>query len=165
MVHYTQSYSGRRGEAPLEPNHTEFIFVDDESANRDRSERGFRRKLEQALSNGFFTSDDTVDSSSQGSLQIYNVLYLIFIRQFLVESIPVILLVIEGGPNTILAGIQQYIFRDGFDGCLSLVHETIVQNNIPVLFFEGTGRCCDLFGKALRLYTKHCLEMDLNRDK
>ncbi len=47
---------------------------------------------------------------------------------------------------------------------LSLVHEAVVQNNIPAVFLEGTGRCCDLFAKAFRVYNEHCQKMELNDD-
>ncbi|CAF5168455.1 unnamed protein product, partial [Rotaria sp. Silwood1] len=29
------------------------------------------------------------------------------------------------------------------------------QNNIPAVFLEGTGRCCDLFSKAFQLYEEN----------
>ncbi|CAF4662172.1 unnamed protein product, partial [Rotaria magnacalcarata] len=45
--------------------------------------------------------------------------------------VPVVLLVIEGGPNTVRT-----------------VKEAVVGNSIPAVFLEGTGRCCDLFAKA-----------------
>ena len=35
------------------------------------------------------------------------------------------------------------------------VHEAVVQNNIPAVFLEGTGRCCAIFAKALRLYKEY----------
>jgi hypothetical protein len=45
-----------------------------------------------------------------------------------------------------------------------LVHEAVVQNNIPVVFFEGTGRCCNLFAKAFHLYNEYRHKFDLNGD-
>jgi hypothetical protein len=45
-----------------------------------------------------------------------------------------------------------------------LVHEAVVQNNIPAVFFEGTGRCCDLFAKAFRLYNEYRQKFELNED-
>lgn len=47
---------------------------------------------------------------------------------------------------------------------LILVHEAVVQNNIPAVFFEGTGRCCDLFAKALRLYNEYHQQLELYED-
>ncbi len=45
---------------------------------------------------------------------------------------------------------------------LYIVHEAVVQNNIPAVFLEGTGRCCDLFARASRLYNENCQKMELN---
>ncbi|CAF4320978.1 unnamed protein product, partial [Rotaria magnacalcarata] len=50
---------------------------------------------------------------------------------FYIDPVPVVLLVIEGGPNTVRT-----------------VKEAVVGNSIPAVFLEGTGRCCDLFAKA-----------------
>jgi hypothetical protein len=47
---------------------------------------------------------------------------------------------------------------------LSIVHEAVVQNNIPAVFFEGTGRCCDLFAKAFRLYNEYRQKFELSED-
>lgn len=67
VVHYAQPRSDQKGEAPLEPNHTEFIFVDDGSVKKYGGEITFRAKLEQAISSGFFASRTTVNSSAQYS--------------------------------------------------------------------------------------------------
>ena len=45
--------------------------------------------------------------------------------------------------------------------CLFIVHEAVVQNNIPAVFLEGTGRCCDLFAKACRLYNEYQQKFEL----
>ena len=55
-VHYAKSRSEQKGEAPLEPNHTEYIFVDDGSERKYGREIEFRARLEQAISGGFFAS-------------------------------------------------------------------------------------------------------------
>ncbi|CAF4314334.1 unnamed protein product, partial [Rotaria sordida] len=57
---------------------------------------------------------------------------------FNIDPVPVVLLVVEGGPNTVRT-----------------VHEAVVENNIPAVFLEGTGRCCDLFAKAFHLYNEY----------
>jgi hypothetical protein len=44
----------------------------------------------------------------------------------------------------------------------SIVHEAVVQNSIPAVFLEGTGRCCDLFAKAFRLYKEHHQHIEHN---
>ena len=36
-----------------------------------------------------------------------------------------------------------------------IVHEAVVKNNTPAVFIQGTGRCCDLFAEALRVYDKY----------
>jgi len=38
---------------------------------------------------------------------------------------------------------------------LFIVKEAVVENNIPAVFLEGTGRCCDLFAKAFHLYNEY----------
>ena len=73
----------------MEPNHTEFIFVDDGSVKKYGREITFRAKLEQAISSGFFGSKTTANSTTQftslqgtpslrtdssGRLQIFSVL-------------------------------------------------------------------------------------------
>jgi hypothetical protein len=47
---------------------------------------------------------------------------------------------------------------------VSTVHEAVVQNNIPAVFLEGTGRCCDLFAKANRLYHEYRTRLELAGD-
>ncbi|CAF4182337.1 unnamed protein product, partial [Rotaria sordida] len=47
---------------------------------------------------------------------------------------------------------------------LSIVHEAVVENNIPAVLFEGTGRCCDLFAKAVRLYKEYRLKFELSEE-
>ncbi|CAF5025409.1 unnamed protein product, partial [Rotaria sp. Silwood1] len=54
------------------------------------------------------------------------------------DPVPVVLLVVEGGPNT-----------------LRTVYNAVFKHNIPAVFFEGTGRCCDLFAKAVRCYEEY----------
>jgi len=65
VVHYAQPRSDKRGEAPLEPNHTQFIFVDDGSEKKYGGEIRFRARLEQAISSGFFSSKNTANSNTQ----------------------------------------------------------------------------------------------------
>lgn len=45
-----------KGEAPIEPNHTHFIFVDDGSVRKYGVEIAFRAQLEQAISGDSFGS-------------------------------------------------------------------------------------------------------------
>jgi len=55
-------------------------------------------------------------------------------------------------------------FLNEIESFCRLVHEAVVQNNIPAVFFEGTGRCCDLFAKAFHLYKEYRPKFDLNED-
>jgi hypothetical protein len=57
--------------------------------------------------------------------------------------------------DIISVNTQIYIFS-------SLVHEAVVQNNIPAVFLDGTGRCCNLFAKAIRLYNEHREKFELD---
>ncbi|CAF4998671.1 unnamed protein product, partial [Rotaria sp. Silwood1] len=128
-VVYPKSHSNASGEAPLEPNHSEFIFIDDGTARKYGGEIEFRAQLTQAISGGFFAPRSAcsvnMETPSKAASQSSRP----------EKPVPVILLVVEGGPFTV-----------------KTVHEAVVQNNIPVVFFEGTGRCCNLFAKAVRLY-------------
>ncbi len=65
VVHYAQPRGDKKGEAPLEPNHTQFIFVDDGSEKKYGGEIWFRARLEQAISSGFFSSKNTANSNTQ----------------------------------------------------------------------------------------------------
>ncbi|CAF0985618.1 unnamed protein product, partial [Rotaria sordida] len=151
-VHYAESHSNIKGEAPLEPNHTKFIFVDDGSEKKYGREIAFRAKLEQAMSGRFFSSKATTNSLNQyaslceaSSLRSensgsYENLILFINNNFSsdIDPVPVVLLVVEGGPNTVRR-----------------VKEAVVENNIPVVFLEGTGHCCNLFAKAFHLYNQY----------
>ena len=64
-VNYAKPRTEQKGEAPLEPNHTEFIFVDDGSERKYGREIAFRARLEQAISGDFFASKNTANPSSQ----------------------------------------------------------------------------------------------------
>ncbi len=40
------------------------------------------------------------------------------------------------------------------------MHESIIQNQIPVVLLEGTGGCCDLFAKCYHLYSEYHLHIN-----
>lgn len=67
-VHYSQPRSDKKGEAPLEPNHTKFIFIDDGSVRKYGGEIAFRAKLEQTISSGFFGSKSCATNSTGQSI-------------------------------------------------------------------------------------------------
>ncbi|CAF0852590.1 unnamed protein product [Rotaria sordida] len=133
-VNYTKPRNIQKDEASLESNHTKFIFIDDETRNKFGSEIEFRTRFEKAIAGESFSLENTT-IRRQHSSQDWNVN----------DSIPVVLLVIEGGLETI-----------------KIVHETIIQNNIPVVLFEGTGGCCDLFAKAYHLYNEYYYKTDIS---
>ncbi|CAF3978895.1 unnamed protein product [Rotaria magnacalcarata] len=133
-VHYVKPRSEQKGQAPLEPNHTEFIFIDDGTQREYGGEIKFRADLERAIAGTFFASYST--SKATNSLQPLSGTN--SPRSESLGLVPVVLLVVEGGPNTVRT-----------------VHEAVVKNNIPAVFIQGTGRCCDLFAEALRVYDKY----------
>ncbi|CAF1268684.1 unnamed protein product [Rotaria sp. Silwood1] len=126
-VHYAKPRNVQKDEASLEPNHTEFIFIDDGTRSKYGGEIEFRTRFEKAIAGESFSSENTTihrrHSSQDWSAN---------------DSVPAVLLVIEGYLETI-----------------KTVHETIIQNNIPVVLLEGTGGCCDLFSKAYHLYNEY----------
>jgi hypothetical protein len=69
---------------------------------------------------------------------------------------------LEGGPNTVRTSITHQSSIIKKTKIHILVHQLVVQNNIPVVFFEDTGHCCDLFAKAFRVYNEHHQEMESN---
>ncbi|CAF2900197.1 unnamed protein product [Rotaria sp. Silwood2] len=104
-AYYSKSLSNKKGEAPLEPNHTNFIFVDDGSERTHGGEIVFRGKLEKAISNGFFSSKTQTDA-----LTAYRTL--VAAQSLRTDSsdiapVPVVLIVVEGGPNTIRTGRKE----------------------------------------------------------
>ncbi|CAF2946088.1 unnamed protein product [Rotaria sp. Silwood2] len=137
-VYFGKSSSDKKGEAPLEANHTKFIFVDDGTAKKFGGEITFRARLEQAISRGYLESRKILHSSNpHASLSEPSSL-----QSEYSDAVPVVLLVVEGGPNTVRT-----------------IHQAVVENNIPAVLLDGTGRCCDLFAKAFRLYNKYYVEL------
>jgi hypothetical protein len=127
-VQYTRSRSDKKGEAPLEPNHTEFIFVDDGTERKYGGEITFRAQLEQAISGDFFSSRTTTTSESQRpilsatpSLRPEQTGEQIMLRTFpsqpfteslsSLDPVPVVLIVVEGGPNTVRTGRSDHSFK------------------------------------------------------
>ncbi|CAF2799267.1 unnamed protein product [Rotaria sp. Silwood2] len=133
-VHYAKPRDVQKDEATLEPNHTEFIFIDDGTPSKYGSELEFRSRFERAIAGESFSLENTTinrrHSSKDWSAN---------------DFVPVVLLVIEGGLEVI-----------------KTVHETIIQNNIPVVLLEGTGGCCDLFAKAYYLYNEYYSKTDIS---
>ena len=88
------------------------------------------------------------------------------IPSFSLDPVPVVLIVVEGGPNTVRTGEsdQQFQLDRVIPRHSRQVHEAVVQNNIPAVFIDGTGRCCNLFAKALRLYNDYRQTFGLAED-
>lgn len=58
-VIYAKSKSGENDETPLEPNHTQFILIDDGTKHQYGGEFAFRANFEKALSGETFTTQNT----------------------------------------------------------------------------------------------------------
>ncbi|XP_013384358.1 transient receptor potential cation channel subfamily M member 2 isoform X1 [Lingula anatina] len=94
---------GGAGTAALDPNHTHYIFVDDGTENKYGAEIKLRAKLEQYISEKVETGISKTES----------------------VPVPIILLVLEGGINT-----------------LQTVAEAVKQDT-PVVIIGGSGRAAD----------------------
>ncbi|XP_060069972.1 transient receptor potential cation channel subfamily M member 2-like [Ylistrum balloti] len=100
-------YSAATNKAFLNPNHTHFILVDDGSNDQFGKEIAFRAEIEQAIAN-MTIEDGTV-------------------------SIPVVLLVVEGGKNTIKTVLNA------------------IKKRTPTIVFKGSGRAADLIAYGFEL--------------
>ncbi|CAF1459500.1 unnamed protein product, partial [Rotaria sordida] len=133
-VIYVKSKTGQNNEISLEPNHTQFILIDDGTTHQYGGEIEFRIRLEKAFSGESFILQNKQQNSSDinqndnKSISSYSQS----------DNIPVVLLVIDGELETI-----------------KKVHESVIKNKIPVVLLEGTGGCCDLFAKCYHLYNEY----------
>ncbi|XP_060577769.1 transient receptor potential cation channel subfamily M member-like 2 isoform X4 [Ruditapes philippinarum] len=93
-------------ESFLDPNHTHFILVDNATEHKFAVEIPFRARLENKIAK---IRTDTGDNA---------------------VSVPIVLLVLEGGPGT-----------------LETVHQAI-QNNTPSVIVKGSGRAADILAYA-----------------
>ncbi|CAF1418808.1 unnamed protein product [Adineta ricciae] len=125
-VIYAKSMTDENNETPLEPNHTPFIFIDNGTKHQYGVETEFRTQFEKCISGEAFSLQN--NQNEEKSTCSYPLL----------DSVPVVLLVIDGGFETI-----------------QKVHESVMKNKIPVVMLEGTGGCCDLFAKCYHLYNEH----------
>ncbi|CAF3704180.1 unnamed protein product, partial [Adineta steineri] len=120
-VIYNKPKTDDKDETPLEPNHAHFIFIDNDTKHEFGSELEFRSLFEKSISGNSFSLQNTTKDKLQQA-----------------GNIPVVLVVIEGGLETI-----------------KKVHENVIKNKIPVLLLQGTGGCCDLFAKCYHLYNEY----------
>ncbi|KAL4228805.1 Transient receptor putative cation channel subfamily M member 2 [Mactra antiquata] len=93
-------------ESFLDPNHSHFILVDNGTQHKFGTEISFRARLENEVSK---IRTDTGENA---------------------VSVPIVLLVLEGGPGT-----------------LQTVHQAI-QNNTPAVIVKGSGRAADILAYA-----------------
>ncbi|CAF3703303.1 unnamed protein product [Rotaria socialis] len=117
-VRYVESCSQETGQVAIEPNHTEFIFVDDESEQQNGGVIKFRYDLERAISGGLLAPRST--SNSDHSFQSLS------------DLVPGVLLVVEGDLNTVrtvydavVRNSIPVIFIDGSGLCCDLFAETL----------------------------------------
>ena len=98
-VIYTKGKSDQNHQTPLEPNHTDFIFIDDGSVNEYGAERQYRRQFEKAISEEFVSLRINRQSGTK-------TFFGRSIDSFHSDSTPVVLLVIDGGRETIRKGFS-----------------------------------------------------------
>ncbi|KAL5018961.1 hypothetical protein ScPMuIL_004683 [Solemya velum] len=96
--------------SPLDHNHTNFILVDDGTENKFGREILFRAELEHFIASRV----ETVVAENQS------------------VSVPVVLMVVEGGPNTMKTVMES------------------VRRGIPVLVMDGSGRAADFIAEGFR---------------
>ena len=70
-VRYVKPRSEQKGQAPLEPNHTEFIFINDGTQREYGGEIKFRANLERAIAGNFLAPQSplNITDSFQGSFR------------------------------------------------------------------------------------------------
>ena len=88
-VFYNKSKNDENDETPLEPNHTDFIFIDDGTKHKYESEIQFRSQFEKSILGESFSLNPPIERKSSQNIS---------------ENIPVVLVVIGGGIDTIKKG-------------------------------------------------------------
>ena len=106
----------------LDPNHTHFILVDDGSESKFGVEIKFRARLENELRRGrsYDRKNKTLKESVRSSSG----------SKYGKELIPMILIVVNGGPNTLLTVIES------------------LKEQVPVLILAESKGCADLIANA-----------------
>lgn len=66
----------------IDPNHTHFLLIDNSQVNQTGGEINFRARFESGMAHGFASS---------------------------IEPVPVVVVVIEGGPNTIKCVLESLV--------------------------------------------------------
>jgi len=117
-AHYTVEVNDAT-KAPLDINHSHFILVDNGTIGQYGVEIGLRSSLEGEI----FQNLKTTSSSSAGSI-----------------GIPVVILCLEGGPNTIVTMAQA------------------IKKGVPAVVIDGSGRAADIVAFAYN-------HMEFNEDR
>jgi transient receptor potential cation channel subfamily M protein 2 len=100
----TNIQSTKSGEAPLDPNHTHFVLVDNSQLNKFGGEIEFRGRLEMEI----------VSYYKSGGLDPRG------------EEVPIVVLVLEGGPGTFRTVLNSVrngspcVFVEGSGGCADI---------------------------------------------
>ncbi|CAF4212523.1 unnamed protein product, partial [Rotaria sordida] len=171
-VIYNKSKSDGNEETPLESNHTHFIFIDDGTKHQYGGENEFRAQFERAISEESFSLESTINNNQMKDKS----------RQS--DSIPVVLVVIDGGLETIKKGflyIQLYINHNekieqiknklreklqiidnklNIDSCINLLDE-----NTKIDYFELIYECIDkrsIFLNFVDLKVHNYVETDID---
>ncbi|KAL9987179.1 hypothetical protein ACROYT_G001438 [Oculina patagonica] len=120
VVPYQMTSSMLSQGACLDNNHTHFILVDDGTINKYGGEISFRASLENCISR------KKMEKSCEQK-----------------HGVPVVLLVLEGGPNTIRT-----------------VLESVTRNPaVPVVVAEGSGRAADILAYAHRFISQSSCDL------
>nr|XP_006823629.1 PREDICTED: transient receptor potential cation channel subfamily M member 1-like [Saccoglossus kowalevskii] len=107
---------GGRNTAALDSNHTHFILVDNGTCGKYGADIELRAALEKYIADEKFISDKQVGDMEDKHC----------------ERVPVVLVVVEGGPNT-----------------LKTVYES-TEKNMPAVIVEGSGRAADIIAYAYK---------------
>ncbi|CAF1648386.1 unnamed protein product [Rotaria sp. Silwood1] len=137
-VIYSKLKSDEKDETPLEPNHTHFIFIDDETKHKHGSAIKFRAQFERAILGEHFSLQTLTNNNQKKYKSIKS-----YTQSKQSDSMPVIVVVIEGCSDVI-----------------KKVYQSVVKDRIPVVLVEGTGGCCDLFAKCYHLYNEYKSKME-----
>lgn len=136
---YSQDHCSRQkppkksGDVMLDPNHNNFILVDDGSEGSFGKEIEFRASFESELRKGkslMYYRKRFARRNAKQSISIKSSSWSTSNDDSESETVPMVLIVVQGGPNTLLT-----------------VAESLAQN-IPVLILADSKGCADLISNA-----------------
>lgn len=120
IQYYPENTEVKSKDVALDPNHTHFLLVDDGSVGEFGVEIEFRAELENELRKGRDYDPSTNHKNNSLMSRKYEE----------ISTIPMILIVVQGGPNT-----------------LKTVYESVAKK-IPVLVLANSQGCADLVANA-----------------